>query len=229
MKTKVCTKCNKYKKLSDFNKSRWCKQCIKAYHQQRYKNRPEVKQRKKQTRLAVQKVEKLFKLNLKVCTKCDEQKNLLKFHKNKRCKGGLNHRCHDCCRKYCQQPKFKKGRKLYRQRPEIQQHRREHGKKYTQILQYNALIKVKRTDELMCELCGAVEHLQIDHINGDGDIHRLKVSNGAAGGYFYRWVLKTTDKKLKKANLRILCKRCNPMAITKTDQQIRKLLIKKDK
>ena len=38
----------------------------------------------------------------------------------------------------------------------------------------------------VCACCLAVDNLQIDHINGGGDLHRAKVGKGAT---FYRWLI----------------------------------------
>lgn len=58
-----------------------------------------------------------------------------------------------------------------------------------------------------CKGCGltSIEFLTLDHINGDGAIHRKITSTGQGGSKFYKWV---KDNNFP-SGLQILCMNCN--------------------
>jgi hypothetical protein len=53
-----------------------------------------------------------------------------------------------------------------------------------------------------CACCGATERLTVDHINGDGDLHRAEVGGGWA---IYRWLISNGFP----GGFQILCLPCN--------------------
>lgn len=53
-----------------------------------------------------------------------------------------------------------------------------------------------------CACCGATERLTVDHINGDGNVHRAEVGGGWA---IYRWLVNNGFPD----GFQILCLRCN--------------------
>ncbi len=53
-----------------------------------------------------------------------------------------------------------------------------------------------------CTCCGATERLTVDHVNGDGHIHRAQVGGGWA---IYRWLISNGFPD----GFQILCRPCN--------------------
>lgn len=61
---------------------------------------------------------------------------------------------------------------------------------------------------MVCACCitGIVEFLAIDHVDGGGNEHRKKISNGSGGtDHFYYWL----KKKKYPAGFQVLCMNCN--------------------
>ncbi len=59
-----------------------------------------------------------------------------------------------------------------------------------------------------CACCGVTEDLTIDHVNGDGDQHRIELygdSQASGGTRFYRWLIKQGFPP----GYATLCRRCN--------------------
>jgi len=91
MQTKVCTKCHEEKEISEFNKDKskkfgvtsQCKEC---------KQTPKAKARAERLALVPE--------GFKFCSKCDKDKPLSEFHKNKKAKFGVNHICKECLRSF---------------------------------------------------------------------------------------------------------------------------------
>lgn len=54
----------------------------------------------------------------------------------------------------------------------------------------------------ICACCGTAERLTVDHINGDGDLHRAQVGGGWA---IYRWLISNGFPD----GFQILCRPCN--------------------
>lgn len=82
---KICTKCNKKLRLSNFYISSggkyrsWCKKCCKIANQN---YRP-----------------KTIKIKTKKCVKCKTRKQINKFYRSSRSKDGHNNKCKDCTKK----------------------------------------------------------------------------------------------------------------------------------
>jgi hypothetical protein len=53
-----------------------------------------------------------------------------------------------------------------------------------------------------CACCGAMERLTVDHVHGDGDVHRAEVGGGWA---IYRWLVNNDFPE----GFQILCRPCN--------------------
>ena len=174
----------------------------------------------------------------KCCTRCGKRKKLSAFSKNKFYADGLNPWCKTCVREYRQQPGIKKKRKQYYQQPVVKERQSQYAQQYYRRPEVIARIKVwgkiwyiklkikalTKVAKLICELCGEtdIKKLTIDHRLGDGDAHRVKLfgsSRHTAGVQFYRWVLRATQKQIKDANLRILCKTCNNGTKTNSDAE----------
>lgn len=177
---------------------------------------------------------------MKICSKCKEEKPLSDFTKNKFCTDGLNPWCKTCAREYRQLPEVKEQARQYRQKTEVKEKHRQYAqqryhrpevKAWHKIWYLDLKIKaLSRIAKLICKLCGDtnIKKLCIDHWLGDGDAHRIKLfgNKRTAGTPFYRWILKSTDKEIKDANLRILCISCNNGTKINTDSQW-KIKIKK--
>lgn len=75
-------------------------------------------------------------MQTKICTKCNVEKALTEFHKDKKGKYGVRSHCKECKREYRQQPEVKrhtsKYYREYRQRPEVKEYRREYQREYDQ-------------------------------------------------------------------------------------------------
>ncbi|MEK0336999.1 MAG: hypothetical protein QQN41_06140 [Nitrosopumilus sp.] len=162
----------------------------------------------------------------KVCRKCGKRKLVKKFGKNIRMMDGLQKWCRQCCSKYKKEGYRNRSlevkqhaeeyKKEYCQRPEVRQYRKE----YYLNFKHKAL---SRIGKLICVLCRCtnITELTIDHINGMGAAHRLKLFGNkyAAGTPFYLWVLKAPKKELKDAYLRILCRSCNNGTKNNSDKE----------
>ena len=59
-----------------------------------------------------------------------------------------------------------------------------------------------------CECCSETtsEFLSIDHINGNGSVHRKQVSKGRSGSTMFMWLKRNG---FPKDNFRLLCMNCN--------------------
>ena len=101
VKLKRCTKCKRWKELSEFNKDRarkdglkiYCKNCNSAYALKRYR------QNKKQVRdyLRYEERHRVIRgFKEKLCSRCKQWKYYSEFYKNRSSKDGLSCRCKEC-------------------------------------------------------------------------------------------------------------------------------------
>lgn len=113
---KICTKCNKEKRLTDFTnrksskdgKNYWCKECANTYkssnnHRRKDKNLNAIeKQRLKEEKRARLEIiaKKEVEKNGKVCNKCKQRKSKDDFAKYNKPLDGLYATCKECKSKY---------------------------------------------------------------------------------------------------------------------------------
>jgi len=133
--------------------------------------------------------------------------------KHAQCKACRNERNREHMRKYNQRPAVKernrKYSRKYRQHPEIKERIRQRMRKWRQQLKRAAM---ERLGGCRCITpgCGCVEFawLTISHENNDGAEHKRLLGSRVSVS-MHQWILKTTDAKLKKANLAVRCFMCN--------------------
>lgn len=117
-----------------------------------------------------------------VCWKCGILKSSLLFY-------SIKSACKTCTQK-CMDIRNAKER--------IYNHKRTRGRREAIINAYGRV----------CNICGEqdVNCLQIDHINNDGNSHRLEVTKSKKGGAnFYAWIVKNGFPRC----LQLLCANCN--------------------
>ena len=115
---------------------------------------------------------------MKKCNSCNKVKELTEFYKQKRGKDGVRADCKRCFSKYS--PKEQMNRK-------------------------NRRIRVITMYGGKCVLCGErhVQHLTIDHINGNGNIERKTWKSSNA------MYLELERRNYPKDNYQVLCWNCN--------------------
>ncbi len=125
---------------------------------------------------------------MKTCTKCKIEKDLHDFPiRNKGSRDGRSSWCKECVRDEWHE----------RQRERALPRAREaHRKTREKVLQWYGS---------KCACCGEdrYEFLAIDHINGEGNKHRLEI--GSSGFALYRWLIKNN----MPVGFRVLCHNCN--------------------
>ena len=138
--------------------------------------------------------------NKKLCHKCQTNKTIDNFTNSKKSKDGLDGWCKKCKGIYNRyyQKRTGKTKKYY------QAHKEE-----LQLYARNAYAKLKKRvyDHYgnKCACCGELEEkfLTIEHKNGGGTQHRVKVGGG--GERIYRWIVKNNYP----LEIELLCSNCN--------------------
>ena len=95
---------------------------------------------------------------------------------------------------------------------------RDHGRGYRRRLKYAVLTAYASDTTPSCRKCGSsnIDELQIDHVNGGGDVHRIEVLGRPAGGHpFYLWL----KRNGYPTGYQILCRSCNINKRDTTDKQ----------
>jgi 5-methylcytosine-specific restriction endonuclease McrA len=98
---------------------------------------------------------------------------------------------------------------------------RDHGKAYRRRLKVEVLNVYSAPFPVpTCLKCGTDDidaaHLQIDHVNGGGNKHRVEVLGRLAGGHpFYLWLRRNGYP----SGYQTLCRRCNLNKRNTTDKQ----------
>ena len=107
VKHKRCTKCRRWKELSEFCKDRarkdelkvYCNGCIKAYALKR--RRKNGKGKKTRVYLRFEDRHRVIRgFKEKLCSRCKKWKDESLFHGNRRSKDGIQWKCKECERKY---------------------------------------------------------------------------------------------------------------------------------
>ena len=115
-----------------------------------------------------------------------------------------NHKIQNLCRT-CPQS-LAKGSKIYCE------YHREKAREYGRIKSKKSIIRLKQ--ECLdhygkeCSCCGEniIQFLTLDHVKGNGNIHRKKLFKHNVGGeHMYRWLKKNNFPK----GYKILCINCN--------------------
>ena len=192
MKTKICTKCKKRKKLSEFHKNKSMKD---GYHYNCKLCRKTITARKKYLKKL-----NLLKRGFKECYQCHKVKILSDFYKTSESKDGLDYNCKSCQRKNSKNSRYKKYRVEYRKN-----HKEEEKKRYIKnrrkrklyqrelqlkcsygitLEQYNQLILHQNGK---CAICNnketskncnrKIKKLSIDHNHKTGEIRGLLCDN----------------------------------------------------
>jgi hypothetical protein len=109
IKLKRCTKCKRWKELSEFNKDRarkdglkvYCKSCNKAYviKRRRKSKKPVRDYLRYEDRHRV-----IRGFKEKLCSRCKQWKYYSEFYKSSRTKDGLSFRCKECSNKATSKP-----------------------------------------------------------------------------------------------------------------------------
>jgi hypothetical protein len=104
--------------------------------------------------------------------------------------------------------------------PEARERRRQRARRYRQenpepIRERGRQMRQAARDAVLdhygrvcaCPGCGATEDLVIDHVNGDGKAHRIKVFGITDSGSYrmYRWLIRNGFPE----DFQVLCNRCN--------------------
>ncbi len=127
--------------------------------------------------------------NHKYCGRCQQTKTFMSFHKDI-----TTFDKHDSCCKSCKQKLYKENKRRFKLNHKQYQHRLK--------------IEVIKHYGNICSCCGedCIAFLQIDHINGGGNKHRLAVVGSKQGGYsFYLWLRRNNFPK----GFQVLCANCN--------------------
>jgi len=144
----------------------------------------------------------------KRCRKCDEVKPLAEFTRDRDKPDGRRNECRDC--KHA-------AAKLHRDtnRDVINAKTARWRKAHLDRSRGDAMRNYERTRQAVldhygrqCACCGSTTRLHIDHVNGDGGVHREELfgdSGGGGGGAFYRWLVGNGFP----AGFQTLCERCN--------------------
>lgn len=123
-----------------------------------------------------------------MCTKCRETKTAsLSFYRHKKTKDGLFGWCKQCSIAYLRRPRAI-----------------EVAKKYRKSMRIAALIRYGG-ETPVCACCGesVIEFLGIDHINGQGTVHRKQMRKEGLSPYL--WL----RKHGYPSGFRVLCHNCN--------------------
>lgn len=149
-----------------------------------------------------------MKTNKKKCAKCGVAKLLSEFHRNRSKSDGTISRCKICISDY--------RRERYQQSRVKEHEQRFHKRRSLEIVR----LVLERLGG-RCVICGCTELvlLTISHERHDGVAHRKRIGGGSSK--IYRWVLKATNKKLKKANLAVRCFNCNCALNRCTEEELR--------
>jgi len=180
VKLKRCTKCRRWKELSDFNKDRarkdglkvYCKRCNNAYALKRYR------QNKKPVRdyLRYEERHRVIRgIREKLCSYCKKWKYYSEFYKNRSSKYGLSCRCKECER-------------------ERVGYKNKGSKKYLRFEDRHRTIK--GTKEKFCRKCGKWKN--------ESEFHKNRSSKDGLNSSCKECSLKATSKpyKPKKQSVR---------------------------
>ena len=129
-------------------------------------------------------------MTTKTCSKCNKEKPIEEFHKNKRRCGDYRPDCKECRNAY-HKKLYVPGTKYYEKQRAYQKYIKE-----TVLNHYGN----------KCTCCGETipKFLTIDHINRDGKTQRKDTSQGS-GTRLYKWIIKNNFP----TDLQILCFNCN--------------------
>lgn len=135
---------------------------------------------------------------MKVCTKCNEEKEASEFYIRKR-GNEVNSHCKSCV-------KAKAAKRRQDKWDLIREDQMLANRKYRKALRLAALFAY---GGLVCACCGEkeVNFLTLDHINNDGATDRLKIAGrrNAAGTHTYKWL----KARNYPPGYQVLCMNCN--------------------
>jgi len=147
----------------------------------------------------------------KLCSKCNDVKELAEFNKDRTHKDGRSSLCRDCHsiynHSYYAQNKEKALKQAKLWHSTHIESGREANRKQRHKIKLDVLSYYSYGSPL-CSCCGEkhIEFLSIDHINGGGNKHRVELGSSYAGGAkFYRWL----KKEGYPIGYRVLCHNCN--------------------
>lgn len=154
-------------------------------------------------------------MDIKICSRCKQEKDISEFNKEKKNKDGLYVYCRDCQHKYYKEwflekykkddnwrKKFKhKSRDYYRKNPLA---RREYSKKRRDNIRFEALKYYSKNEIPICACCKETEirFLSFDHINNDGSKQRKKMKSNEVIGEWLR-------RNNYPDGIQVLCFNCN--------------------
>jgi hypothetical protein len=151
-------------------------------------------------------------LRFKICTKCKINKHIRCFYvKRDRPKPRRDSHCRQCVsqagskrdkERRAEGPEFQEKKRLYWNTWYLRNALREITRRKITIRSHKLRIIAGYGGKCVC--CGDknFEFLTIDHINGDGKLHRLEVGQSSV----YRDLIK---RGYPKENYRLLCMNCN--------------------
>lgn len=159
---------------------------------------------------------------MKRCKTYGQDKPLTEFYRDKQNRDGYRAHCKDCWNARVrahrrdnidealrrEQARREANRELFRERGRCwAQENKEQQVNYQRAYSADLLGQVLAHYGDRCACCGATEQLTIDHINGDGNEHRIQLfgSGKAAGRQFYRWLIRNGFPE----GYQTLCGLCN--------------------
>ena len=157
------------------------------------------------------------------CPKCGEVKSLEQFPSNRTKPLGHDYTCRECI-KASDRQYYWANRQSYLERQRARQAAnrevlRAAGRRWRQANREHAVSHLRNYRAevralvfghygMACACCGTTESLTIDHINGDGEQHRLELfgeSQGRGGSQFYAWLVRQGFPP----GYQTLCRPCN--------------------
>ena len=151
---------------------------------------------------------------MKKCSHCGKDLPINEFHKNRRKSDGLQRRCKSCMGIYSKtyyrlniDYLKQKGREYGRTyRPKNKERCRTSTKKYKDKIRMNVLSFLSNNSQPKCMRCGFsdIRALQIDHVNGGGNLENSRIGNGKV----QRQILQMPQQEAY-SKYQILCANCN--------------------
>lgn len=121
IKTKICSKCGEEKDINEFRKNKYnkndgyrleCKDCSKKYLRENYEKNKELKK---------------IVIETKICSKCEIEKEINQFFKDKYKRSGYRSICKECSRLYCLENE--ESRKKWHKEHKVERNIRERKRK----------------------------------------------------------------------------------------------------
>ena len=130
--------------------------------------------------------------NMKLCKRCNTEKELSEFSKNKTKKDGLSYTCTECAKEHCKNH-YENNKELIKARASARKKR----------IQIEARKLVSECKQGGCIVCGESEECCLDFHHIDPTTKKLSVAEAQSQGYNVETIKKEIDK------CAVVCSNCH--------------------